>query len=272
VQDCADVVLDHVVVSGSTSAGVSAAGSDGVHLLHCTILGGDTGVGILDGIGHELDRVTVSGTADRGIGLGVGGVTGATDSSVRRCRVQGAGAVGLGLQGTGLLAEKNRVIDAATAGVLVFDGACVLRGNRIVGAGTDGLDVVGGAHVIQDNRIVKAALNGVKIDHAGLQFLSGNRIVKAGDLGLDLDDGNDGSVLTDNVVSASPNGMDVFSNDVAASGNRVTGALHVGFLVQGLGGLFVGNRATGSGDFDLFDGSNFGNTYVDNVFGATHFE
>jgi hypothetical protein len=101
--------------------------------------------------------------------------------------------------------------------------------------------------------------------------VSGNRVLKGIGTGIQVA-GPDFSSLTDNRVSDTPVGINVSADDVQVLKNRVSGASEDGFRVHGVGCVFVGNKAHGSGQHDLFDDSSGGNTYVDNDFGTTRFE
>jgi hypothetical protein len=267
------ILIDRVVVVDSGTAGLLAEGSDSVTVTRCTFTGGDIGIDFLDGRDLLIDRTKVSGTTDRGIGLGVLSVTGPEESIVRKCLVKDTGTTGIEARGTTLIVENNRLIEPAARGVLLLDGSCLVRDNKILRPQLDGIATTGGAHQVLDNLVVQPGDSGLLALGAGGQLWSGNRVSHPLGFGMNVAAGSDGCVLVDNRVTASgDDGFVVNSDEVQASDNRVLGSGGRGLFVLGAGGVFAGNIAKGSVLFDLLDTSGNANTYVDNQFGTTQFE
>jgi parallel beta-helix repeat protein len=269
-QNSSDVLIERVRIEGSDGNGLIWQGGDRLTLRRCLFQGGDDpSVNILDGAGHIVERVTIREAGSSALNLGFD-VSGAI---VRRCVIVGPTSEGLISVASSTLIEDNRLVEAGDFALFLGGGdGCILRNNRILRGASGALLVTAGAHQLLDNRATKPGQEALFVVDSPGQLIAGNRITGALDDGIVVSN-SDGCTLVDNrVTSSAANGIILDANGTQVAGNRVSGSAEAGFAVLGTGNLLTGNKAKGSDTFDLSDTSGFGNTYVDNDFGTTHFE
>ncbi|HEX5011482.1 MAG TPA: right-handed parallel beta-helix repeat-containing protein [Planctomycetota bacterium] len=271
VDTCDHVTVEHCLVTGSGSDGLLASNTDTLSVIQSTIKdSGLIGLQVSEGQGHLLDRVIVDGSVEVGIGFGIGTVQGLSGSILRKCVVRNTQQTGIEVNAVGALVDGNRIFGATNSMQLLGDG-CVVRKNRCVKPSSRGVLVSDGSHQVLENRVIKPLGAGVAVSDSGNQLIRDNTVIKPQD-GFTISSGSNGSTLMGNrVVAPLGRGYQIAADETLATDNRVSGAGDLGFDVVGAGCLFVGNKAKGSANFDLFDSSGSANTYVDNDFGTTSF-
>jgi hypothetical protein len=266
------LALDHVIVTGSGGNGLlsTARGLRQPEPLHA---GGERPERPAPRRRHRPRRRSHHGAGRGANGIVIEDGTLSTVDSVvlSHSLARDVGGVGILLDGSDLLVQDNRVIDSADMGLASSGANCVLQRNRIIGSLQAGISLGGGAHQCLHNRVVKPGLAGVVVSSGG-KLLQGNRVLESLGQGISVAAAGDGCTLIDNrVTHPAGDGIEVNGDDLQALGNRVTGGLG---RIRRLrtGGVYAGNKATGSTGFDLSDVTGNGNTYVDNHFGTTHLE
>ncbi|MCB9532557.1 MAG: right-handed parallel beta-helix repeat-containing protein [Myxococcales bacterium] len=270
VVDSTGVRLEKLRVEDAGLRGVLVDGCSDVTLFRCRVTrSGDDGIRVDDATGVVIERCRVDDAGADGISLAAGLGPAVHDSLVLRCLVDHPAGDGVIVHGDGNRVERTTVRACGDDGLQVDSvgqgSDDVFVRNRVLACGDDGLlaygtgqhferNVVryasghaaaaaGSAHTFEDNRFVKPGLDGLLSQADGCNFLR-NRITSPGSDGIDLE--CDGCLVED---------------------NRVSHAGDDGFEVEGVGHVLIGNRATKSVFFDLFDTSGAGdNTYEDNHF------
>jgi hypothetical protein len=278
-----DIEVRGFTIEDAREHSIVVACNSNVLVSKCRILGGDgDGIRVFSGPGVRLEHNFIEGVALDGIRLlelqpdEPGGIPcgGPIDVLLLKNRVQQTGGDGISITGTGIVAEKNRVVDVAGDGMLALpDGpGAVLRKNRIVGAGGRGLVVQATGITLDHNRIQKPASSGVVLEPgAEGATLLGNRVVKAGTNGLVLD-ASGGSCTGARAIKSGTHGFMVGGNGIVLDQCRSSHAWFHGFNVYCSSSTFLHCRATTSGYLDLVDfaAGDTTNTYVGCTFKTTN--
>jgi hypothetical protein len=180
------------------------------------------------------------------VDVGTGMIVNSDDGQFRHDLV--VGAIGSGMEFSGS-AERNvldheRVVACGGEAFVLGGSQQEARGCRAVKPGGSAFLLAdAGGHLVQDGRATSPGAYGILLNGGCIQCtLLGNRVSHAAENGIDTE--ADQTILEDNV----------------ATGSAIDG-FHIG---SGLNHL-TGNKAHGSGEFDLRD-IHGGSTYIDNDF------
>jgi nitrous oxidase accessory protein NosD len=293
VDNSTEVSLVNLRFTDCPDNALESAANDGVLISRCRFQGiGGHGVFEAGSVGAVVEKCRFEGIGDFAVFLSDDDVTPTHGAVVSKNRIIGADS-GILLGGDDNVIEKNRMEGLTGFGITYptfYAPGAVITGNRIQTANNygiytvngDGLTVIGntlegsGIFIIMDggtvdrNRVIEAKHRGVHLLGEGI-VVTRNQVRGSGSDGFVLQ--GDGTVVDRNLSSdAGVNGMYLIGQGATVTRNRLTSAVLNGFLVDGGPNQFTGNRASGSGSFDLADTSAEGvNTYEGNHFGTTEF-
>jgi hypothetical protein len=283
VIESSDVEVRGFTINDAREHSIVVACSNNVVVKKCRIIGGDgDGIRLFSGSGCRLEHNVVHDVAHYGIRLleiqpdEPGGFPcgGPVDAVLLQNRVEQAGGIGISITGTGIVVEKNRVIDVGGDGMVATpDGpGTVFRKNRIVGTGGRGLVVQATGSTLDHNRIQKSSSSGVLLEPgAEGATLLGNKVVKAGTNGLVLD-ASSGSCTGARAIKSGTHGFMVGGNGLVLELCRSSHAWFHGFNVYCSSSTFVHCRSTTSGSLDLADAAagDSTNSYIGCTFKTTN--
>lgn len=286
--------LERLRIGGGSPWGIHIVDGHDNHLLKCRVDGAaQAGIRLDGGHNQTLEKCIVKGGVGDGIALGTGTAEAVDDCLLLQCTLDKVGGDGVSVNGSNNVFERclvlkpggngfvedtttpglmNRfdrckVVQPGAAGFLVRNDNATLSRVRVVKSTGDGVLLESGIDAaVEDSRIVKPTGAGVRVLGGGAALSDGH---VSGALGDALVIGADSPTVTGWKLSgAKGNGCSMAGNNGSFEDNKVSGSGLNGFVLEdgAQGNVLSGNKASGSGEFDLFDdsGDPQANDYEDN--------
>jgi parallel beta-helix repeat protein len=198
-------------------------------VLKCTVTGAAADGIAVTGHDHLIDHCTIKHPG--GNGITCDDVTHCDHDTITHCKVDGAGVHAISISGTNLVVASCKTTNAV--GIGIFD----------VGGFLDEITKctvahVGSAGIACGNQTVQVSIHDCKVSASG-------------DDGIALN-GMSHVVQKNKVSKAGDDGIDIFADVCTVTGNKVSASVGDGFVLShGLNNTLSGNKASGSGGFDL---------------------